>query len=466
MTKRDSENTLDTLTCVRPWLLVAVAGVLAAVCIWAEGLKNWYLAQGACIGILFLLALAGLDSWRQRRARRVLPPDAETYYQALHYLLLVLAAGIIGVMINALRYEHWVHSIVAKTVGTGILFAGSAFIIGVLLGFLFGFPPASSGSSSQTPVQASGAQSEKQGLQGSNGTARAQFRSVFQNTNLQEISDWLTKVIVGASLVELTKLPPLIERFAKFMANGINPYDPSAPVALVILGYFWSCGLLYGYQWTRYAIAVTSQPADNDSEALARVDRWLNQPLGPKDDDERVAMVNAIKVASAGARLKIFLDAEKYREPATEDVNERSLPIFQALVEADAQEIFHRNRGQYALALMGRKKDPNDPATSKADRSRALDLLNDAIRIRERSREPDWREYELARAVCRIQLDVQFNEQVRQKSAPEAQKSIRADLDKIGDVPLEQRKLIDPEDATTKESAITTWEKLNPTSGG
>ena len=138
-----------------------------------------------------------------------------------------------------------------------------------------------------------------------------------------------------------------------------------------------------------------------------------------------------------------------------------TLPVFQALVEADAQEIFHRNRGQYALALMGRKKDPNDPATSKADWSRALDLLTDAIRIRERSREPNWREHELARAICRIHLDIQFNQQPKQKSAAEAQKSIRADLDKIKDVPPEERDLIDPKDATTNESATTAWDKLN-----
>jgi hypothetical protein len=172
-------------------------------------------------------------------------------------------------------------------------------------------------------------------------------------------------------------------------------------------------------------------------------------------------MMDAIKAASASAKVKIFLDAEKYRKPATEVANDRSLPVFQALVEADAQEIFHRNRGQYALALMGRKKDPNDPTASKADWSRALDLLDDAIRIRERSGEPDWREYELARAVCRIHLDADFNQQ--QKSAAETQKTIRADLDKSGHLAHAERKLIDPVDATTKESAITTWEKLNTT---
>ena len=453
MTKHHFDNTLGTLSRVRPWLLVAAAGAFAVVCIRAEELRQWYSAQGSCIGMLFLLALAGVGWWHQHRVERVLSPDAETYYQALQYLLLVVAAGIIVVMLDALRYQHWMHGIVARTAVGGTLMAGGAFMVGVLLGFSLGFPSRADAGTIRT-----GGQPSQSPLYNTN--------PLFYNTNLREVADWLTKLLVGASLVELAKFPAMIERFGTFVAKSLNPYDPSPATPTIILVYFWSCGILYGYIWTRFEIVTTSHLPDHDSEALAAVDRWLNQPPSSKDEEARLAMMNAIKAASAGAWAKIFLDAEKYRKPATEDVNERSLPVFQALVEADTQEIFHRNRGQYALALMGRKKDPNDPATSKADWSRALDLLNDAIRIRQRSREPDWREYELARAVCRIHLDVQFNEQVRQKTASEAQKSIRADLDKIADVPLEERKLIDPEDATTKESAITTWEKLNPTSGG
>lgn len=447
------------------WLLLAAAGALGVVCVWAEAHGQWYVADGALIGILFLVVLAGVDWWRQHRVKRVLSPDVETYHQALQYLLVVLAAGIIGVMIIAVGREHWLAGIVAKSVGTGILFAGSAFMVGVLIGFLFGFPPAPS-SSTPAPGQTSAAQSQNKSPAGNNVTAGTRSQSILQNTNLQEISDWLTKVIVGAGLVELSKLPPLVRGFAEYMAKSINPDDPSAAVALVILGYFWSCGILFGYLWTRFEILTISSPPDHDTEALAAVDRWLNQLPGPKDDDDRAAMLNAIKLASAGARVKIFLDAERYRKPATLDVNERSLPVFQALVEADAQEIFHRNRAQNALALMGRKKDPKNAAAAKADWSGALDLLNDAIRIRDRSREPNWREYELARAVCRIHLDEQFNQQPKQKSAAEAQNGIRADLNLAEGLASEERTLIDPIDPKTGEGVTTTWKNLNPASAG
>lgn len=444
MTTLDPDQTRSRFSWVSPWLLVGVGAALAVVCVRGEELSEWYVAQGAFVGIVFLFVLAGVDWWRQHRAKTVVPPEVQTYYQGLQYLLLALGVGFISILIIAVGKEHWQSGIVARSAGTGILFGGSTFAVGVLLGFLFGFPPAPSSNSPRGADQTSGTWSS----------------SVFQNTNLHEISDWLTKVIVGASLVELTKLPPLLENFAWFMAKFTNPYDPSPAIALVIMGYFWSCGILFGYLWTRYEILTASSLHDHDTPALSAVDRWLNQPPGPKDDDARAAMMSAIRAASAGARMKVFLEAEKYRKAGTEDVNARSLHVFQALVEADGQEIFHRNRGQYALALMGRKKDPKEPAASKADWSSALDLLNDAVRIRDESREPNWHQYELARAVCRIHLDEQFTQ--NKASAPDALRSIWADLDKASDVLPGERKLIDPDNLATQEGVIPTWQKLNP----
>ncbi|MGH9350547.1 MAG: hypothetical protein ACRD2G_00010, partial [Terriglobia bacterium] len=175
----------------------------------------------------------------------------------------------------------------------------------------------------------------------------------------------------------------------------------SAPVATAILGYFWCCGVLYGYIYTKYEVVATAQGRGDDAAALAAVNQWLSDPHGPGDDKTRASMMDAIRTASIAGKVRIFLKAEKHRKGSTEDANDRAQPIFQALVEADAQEIFHRNRSQYAQALMGRKKDPNNPTE---DWHRALDLLDDAIRIRDRSGDPGWREYEQLRAECESHL--------------------------------------------------------------
>jgi hypothetical protein len=218
-------------------------------------------------------------------------------------------------------------------------------------------------------------------------------------------------------------------------------------MALAIMGFFSTCGLLYGYLWTRYEDAITSDTA-GDALALALVDRWLNGSVTP-DDQTRSDMTEAVRWASAAARMRIFLQADQYRKPSTEDVNERSLPVFQTLVEADPEGVFHRSRGQYALALMGKTKDPKRPDD---DWRLALDVLNDAIRIRDSSREPGWHDYEFARAVCQITLDANFKKEL--PSSAQVAYLIQADLDQAADVPDLTKKLIDPDQVVSKWASL------------
>jgi hypothetical protein len=398
------DRTLNSLPRVGPWLLLALSTVLVGVCVRAEERSLWFRAQASLAAILTLLGLVAWNYWRSQGEKSAFPPEVASYQQTLRKLMLFVIMGIMAVLFNAIRHEHWMQGLVSRAVGFGILIAGSAFIVGVLFGFLFGFPgrySTSRSSGSQAASQSSSDQSVASGRQS---------RSFLYNTNLEEISDWLTKVIPGASLVELNKLPPLIFKLSEYMAkavepqNGLNstsiPYN--APVTTAILGYFSCCGLLYGYIYTKYEETETSQEPYDDAPAVDAVDRWLHQPPGPNDNQARVDMMNAIKAASTATKVRIFLQAENYRKASTEDVNERSLPIFQALVEADTQEVFHRNRSQYAFALMGRKKDPKNPDD---DWRRALDLLHDAIRIRDQSRDPGWQEYEEARDACERHLN-------------------------------------------------------------
>ena len=115
--------------------------------------------------------------------------------------------------------------------------------------------------------------------------------------------------------------------------------------------------------------------------------------------------------------------------------------VIQALVEADLQEAFHRNRGQYAFALMGKKKDPQNP---DADWNQAFALLGSAIRIRDESEEKGWEEYEFARAVCQIHLDDNFK--ANRPSDTDKKQSILADLAKAADVTGAVSKVIDSDD--------------------
>ncbi|HXM23760.1 MAG TPA: hypothetical protein VN948_21055 [Terriglobales bacterium] len=412
-------------------LLLIVAAVMVYRVVKAEEHGNWHVAQACLLTALLLTAITVWCWWQERHKTPDLSVKAEIYRRALEKLLWCVAVGMFAMLSAATRQVYWQHLNVARAIGYGILIAGSAFISGVLAGYLFGLRPTDNSKNSAN-----------------------QPSSPPPQTNLVEIADWLTKIILGAGLVQLTRLPTPIWKFAEAMAKGVvagTNEEPNPAMALAIMGFFSTCGLLYGYLWTRYEDAVTSYGA-GDASAAALVNLWLNGHPAP-DDQTRLNMIGAVKNASSTARMRIYLQAEQYRKSATEDINERSLPVFQALVDADFEGVFHRNRGQYALALIGRKKDPNK---TSEDWSNALSLLNDAIRIRDLSKEPGWRQYEFARAVCRIKLDPNFNKAPMSDAQPA--QSIHDDLDLATDteVPKATKDLID------KDKVVSAWVNLNP----
>jgi hypothetical protein len=77
------------------------------------------------------------------------------------------------------------------------------------------------------------------------------------NTNLTDISDWLTKIIVGVGLVQLGKIRGLLRDASRFvsvgLASGVNGKQPAdfAAIALGILLYFTAIGFLSSYLLTR-----------------------------------------------------------------------------------------------------------------------------------------------------------------------------------------------------------------------
>src|SRR5689334_19231400 len=91
-----------------------------------------------------------------------------------------------------------------RTFAICVLIAAAALAAGLFLGFLFGIPKAA-----QEPLPQSGTQTPAgQVANTPNATATAQAKaSLKANTNLVEISDWLTKMIVGVGLYQLSKLP-------------------------------------------------------------------------------------------------------------------------------------------------------------------------------------------------------------------------------------------------------------------
>lgn len=121
-----------------------------------------------------------------------------------------------------------------QTFAICLLIAGAASAAGILVGFLFGIP--------RSPKRDPTGEEAGQALE--------------VNTNLTEISDWLTKIIVGVGLVEMSTIPTHLMSMANYLgtAFGTTKPVPSAVVNLIVV-YFAIFSFLLGYLWTRLYLA-------------------------------------------------------------------------------------------------------------------------------------------------------------------------------------------------------------------
>jgi hypothetical protein len=125
---------------------------------------------------------------------------------------------------------------VLSVFGAGVLIAGASFFIGGFLGFLFGIPKTV----------------KLQSTSGSSPPPSGENREMYtENTNLEDVSDWLTKIIIGVGLVELTQIPGFINQFAEMIAPALGGVPSSGPFGIAILVYYSLIGFLMVYLATR-----------------------------------------------------------------------------------------------------------------------------------------------------------------------------------------------------------------------
>jgi hypothetical protein len=161
---------------------------------------------------------------------------------------------------------------------------GAAFIsIGGLLGFIFGIPrvlkfppsPSATAPGSSTPSNLADPALHRQ-----------EERRLSTNTNLEDISDWLTKILVGAGLVQLAVLPGQLKRLADFF-HASMPLTSEA--ALMMILNFFVLGFMSSYLLTRLFLTEafrTVEEAGGARLAISRVAQDLLLEISPNASKE------------------------------------------------------------------------------------------------------------------------------------------------------------------------------------
>jgi CheY-like chemotaxis protein len=88
------------------------------------------------------------------------------------------------------------------------------------------------------------------------------------NDNLVQISDWLTKLLVGAGLVQLTQLPGALADLGDFLKPGIGLSYAEAYVVSAVL-YGAATGFATGYLWTRLRFRPLLEQSDREARKIS-----------------------------------------------------------------------------------------------------------------------------------------------------------------------------------------------------
>jgi hypothetical protein len=210
-----------------------------------------------------------------------------------------------------------------------ILWGLAALMCGGLLGFLFGIPRVEQ----QANVTANGTtQTDSE----PNGRYRQRV-----NTNLEEISDWLTKIIVGIGLVQLSQIPAKFESVAVFLAGD----EYKIGLAATILVVFGIIGFFAGYLLTRLFLASAFSRADQLAMMFTmRVDRLAEEAsqmlptmAGTVAAEENVSdqtLSRLIEVSPRAAIVEAWIHVE---EAARSAVERRGAPPARSPLELERQ---------------------------------------------------------------------------------------------------------------------------------
>ena len=269
----------------------------------------------------------------------------------------------------------------------GLLVAAAAACVGALLGFLFGLPRSGDEvRTSQVPPNggAAGAHAGEVPAEGD----EAGRRPPRANNNLLEISDWLTKIIIGAGLVGLKDLLRWISRVAQIVGEGAG-LEGAAQAAFggAVLTFFFGWGFLFLYIQTRTIISVIFVATERALEDVLR--RRIQ------------AVAGQVQEAVAGQVKEQVQDAVEFqvRDKVAPQLDRVSVgTIMQLLYTSprDAEKMsreFLESNDQNGLvwlylacALGQQHAGATDPAQRARLRDEALHALKEALRL-----EPDLR---------------------------------------------------------------------------
>jgi hypothetical protein len=237
--------------------------------------------------------------------------------------LIAVSGGVYLVSgIGGYSEPKWQDHIIRGAIGWGLAY----FAAGFFGGFLFGIPRV--------------LQENAAAPKGTDPATNQPYRQLV-NTNLEQISDWLTKIIVGLGLVELRAVPDHLYKAAVWMAQslGLKPGENAiASFSCAFIVYFTIVGFLAGYLITRLFLAGAFWRADSrqviksptaeyggTDEIVTRIRNYW-KPEGKVDLPRQAAMTEWLQKHGISDILPTFLASAAYASQRAKMVQDLKIP--------------------------------------------------------------------------------------------------------------------------------------------
>jgi hypothetical protein len=251
----------------------------------------------------------------------------------------------IVLLLLTLYSAQYTRRIFISTLSMSLLVAVAALAIGALLGFLFGIPRALQLQSTTSP-------------DASHVTAYA------VNTNLEQISDWLTKILVGVGLIQLGRIGAQFARLTAAVGSsmGGKPIGQYAAGADIVFFLLW--GFLLGYLLTRTyltaafrAFDVIDRIADEAAQkAATAASQGVENQLRRQEEIDAEALSLAFFLLTPGSTSDTVPDEASQRR-FEEVIGQASLPI--------REQVYQLARSQRAANWSWRERTPQDDGAKK-----------------------------------------------------------------------------------------------------
>ena len=211
------------------------------------------------------------------------------------------------------------------------LIATCAFALGTLLGFLFGVP------------QYFAKDSEAPG-EGNKATYQP-------NTNLTQVSDWLTKIIIGVGLVQFGELTETIGELGDSLEPSFGSDSSGKAFAIALVVGFFVIGFLVGYLYTRLRLQWAFATADRaafesvakreieqqgevDAQALKLASRQLDPAAQkPPPAELKAALAEASPAVKEQVRMRAHGETASSQPPS-----DRAQAVLEAIDEVNREQ--------------------------------------------------------------------------------------------------------------------------------